>query len=540
VRGRLFLFLTLAFLLATSREPPWADAHVTYDTSQALVDRFELNVHLEAGPPWFYAHHDGKKYGVFPLGNVVAMAPSYVFYKLIRMVQGHSWADGPTGAPKPPVFPPGKPEPPELLPDRAVFAFACHLSPALMMAGACVLFFHLLRRRTSDRWALFGTLMLAFGTFVFIYARSPYSEALQTLAMMWLLERTLSQAESPTLNGLTWMGIAAGVLCNSKLVYVLLLPLCVGYLVYEWRRAGILSRALLRTPLAVFAFAEFAFLAVWHNRLKTGSWLDSGYQIKDGIFSGDLVAGLYGFLLSPGKSWFLYCPPLILGLLGLRTAWQRRRAETLLISSLVVMCLLFNAKFRHWHADYCWGPRHLVSATPLVMLLAFPWLPEAVSFSRARRWLLGAVVAAGISVQFLGAVFYWDHYIRVLIAVKDDTGAGGWFQENLSHGHYIPVFSPIRGHWWFLRHLLARDNDIGKDAPWKPVVPQPSHLEDAWSRVRVDWWLLNFTDAANRRQLAAASGLLAFFVAATSWAGARTLRTARDSERPSRRRSAHG
>src|SRR6185436_13923580 len=260
-----------------------------------------------------------------------------------------------------------------------------------------------------------------------------------------------------------------------------------------WRRAGILGRALRRTPLAVFAFAEFAFIAVWHNHLKTGSWVDSGYQIKDGIFSGDLVAGLYGFLLSPGKSWFLYCPPLILGLLGLGTAWRRRRAETVLIAGMVVICLVFNAKFRHWHADYCWGPRHLVAVTPLLLLLAFPWLPEALTRGTVnlRRWALGALLGAGLSVQLLGAVFYWDHYIRVLIAVKDDTGASGWFQENLSHGHYIPVFSPIRGHWWLLKHLWRGEADLDRDAPWKPVVPQPAHLEDAWTRVRVDWWILN-------------------------------------------------
>jgi hypothetical protein len=512
VRGRLFLFLTLAFLFVTSREPPWADAHVTYDTSQALVDRFELDVHLESGPTWFYAHNRGKKYGVFPLGNVVAMAPSYAFYKLLRIAQGHHWSDGPPGS-KPFVF--GEPIFIERFPERAVFAFACHLSPSLMMAGACVLFFHLLLLRTSRRWALLGTLALAFCTFVFSYARSPYSEALQTLAMMWLLERTLSQAESPSLSGLTWLGIAAGVLCNSKLVYVLVLPLVGAYLLYHWHRRGLLSYALRRAPLALFALAEFSFIALWHNRLKTGSWLDSGYQIKDGIFSGNLFAALYGFLLSPGKSWFLYCPPLVLGILGLRTAWLRRRSETLLIGGIIVVCLLFNAKFRHWHADYCWGPRHLVSITPLLFLLAFPWLPEAVGSSGLRRWALGLLLGAGLSMQLLGAAFYWDHYIRILISVKDDTGAAGWFQENLSHGHYLPVFSPIRGHWWLLKHVLRNDPDLDRDAPWKSVMPVPTRFEDAWGRVRFDWWVLNFTDNASKRQLTAAAAVFLLLGAAT-------------------------
>ena len=92
---------------------------------------------------------------------------------------------------------------------------------------------------------------------------------------------------------------------------------------------------------------------------------------------------------------------------------------------------------------------------------------------RLRRCALGALVAAGVAVQLLGASIYWDHYIRMLIAVKDQTGAGGWYQEHLSHGHYIPAFSPLRGQWWLLRHLIHDDPELDRDAPWKSVVPYP-------------------------------------------------------------------
>ena len=118
---RIFLFLFCAFMLLTSREPPWADAHVVYDTTRTLVDNARLDVRLESGPPWFYAHRDGKKYGVFPLGNVIAMVPSYVAYKLLR---AHPAA-----------------------PRQAAYALAAHVAPSLMMAAACVLFFVVARRR---------------------------------------------------------------------------------------------------------------------------------------------------------------------------------------------------------------------------------------------------------------------------------------------------------------------------------------------------------------------------------------------------------
>ncbi len=465
--ARVFVLLSLVFLLVTSREPPWADAHVTYDTTQALVDRGELDVHLESGPPWFYSIRNGRKYGVFPLGNVIAMVPSYLSYKALKHITA--------------------------FPDKPLFAFTCHLSPSLMMAGACAIFFHLLRRRgASARWALLLTIGLATSTLCFVYARSTYSESVQTLALMWLIERTLAQAERPTLAGLGWLGFAAGVLFNTKLVYALLLPFVAAYLIYEQRKS--IGGLLKRSPLAILVFAELVGVAIWHNYLKTGTLSDSGYRIRDGIFSGDLIAGLYGFVLSSGKSLFLYSPPLILTILGIGTAWRRRRAETAFFLSVIAVVMLFNAKFRHWHADYCWGPRHLVGIMPLFLLIAHPWIEEVVTRGRAslRRAALIALFSSGIAVQLLGASIYWDTYIRILIAVKDQTGAQGWFQENLSHGHYIPAFSPLRGQFWLLSHMVRNDSDLDRDAPWKSVIRQPANLDDGWGRLRFDWWAIDW------------------------------------------------
>jgi hypothetical protein len=363
------------------------------------------------------------------------------------------------------------------------------------MAGACALFFLLLRRRgASERWALFGTLTLGLSTFCFIYARVAYSEALQTLAMLWMVERTLAQGEEVTVAGLTWLAIACGLLVNTKLVYVLLLPFVAWYVIDRHARRGTLAHLWRALPLALVAFAELSLIALWHNQLKTGSIWDSGYQIKHGVFSGDLLPAIYGFTLSSGKSAFLYSPPILLGVFGVATAWRRRRAETALFLALIVTTVLFNSKFRHWHADYCWGPRHLVAITPLILMLAFPWLPEALHRGRRRfrQVTLGALVGLGLCVQLLGSSFYWDHYIRMLIAVKDETGAPGWFQENLSHGHYIPDFSPLRGNVWMLRHFRHDDPELDRDAPWKAVMPMPANLADGWQRMRLDWWGLDW------------------------------------------------
>jgi len=477
VQLRLFLLLASLFLLLTSREPPWADAHVVYDTTESFVEHHDFAVRLEGGPPWFYVRPNGAKtgpkFGVFPLGNVLAMVPSYLAYKALRVIPG--------------------------VPDRPLYATMCHLSPALLMAGACLLFYRLARRRLSshrdgERWAVSMTLMLATSTILFIYARSAYAEALQTFALTWLVERTLAAARKPTTLALGWVGVAAGVLISAKLVFILVLPLVAAYLVWVRVPYGDAKKLVLRSWLAVLEFSGFVALALWHNHMKTGSWLDSGYQMRGGLFSGDVIAAVHGFLLSPGKGMFWYSPPLVLGLIGLSTSLRRFRAETVLMLGIAISTILFNAKFRIWHADYCWGPRHLAPISPLVLLWSLPWLPEAMQRGRVRlrRAALRSLFAVGIAVQLLGASIYWDHYIRLLITLKDQTGASGWFKESLTQGHYIPVFSPLVGQAWLLGHLVRRDSDLDHDAPWKSILPQSANLSETWSRLRIDWWALEW------------------------------------------------
>lgn len=487
---RLFVVLACTFLLLTSREPPWADAHVVYDTAQSIVHRGELAVTLP-GPPQFFSYQNGHKYGVFPLGNVLAMVPGYVTFLGLSRTR--------------------------LFPAEPLFALCSHLMPALLMAAACVVFFGLAQRRgASSRLAAFLTLGCGLSTTCFSYARVPYSEALQSLFLLLLVGETLSAATRLSPAQMVRIGIYAGVLFNSKLVNALLLPLVPIYL--GWRelvsvgksRSEAVRRLILPFLISLLSFAPFVGLALWHNRVKTGSLLNTGYQIPHGVFSGDLWPGLYGFLLSTGKSVFLYSPPLVLLPFALGTAWRKQRAETAFLGAIVAVGLLWNAKFRHWHGDYCWGPRHLVPFLPVAMLLLLPWLNEALARGQVllRRRLVAALFVLGFCVQLLGAAFYWDHYIRMLIAIKDHSGASGWFQEQLGHGHYMPQFSPLRGHLWLLSHKLRGDADLSADAPWKLLVPQPVDLRPQYQALRFDWWLLDFAAGPARRQAPAALPLL--------------------------------
>jgi hypothetical protein len=188
---------------------------VVYDTTRSLLEHRSLDVHL-GGPPWFYSYRNGKQYGAFPLGNVVAMVPSYLFWGAMSATK--------------------------LFPKEPLYALCSHLSPALLMAGAAAVFFRMCRRRgAGERLAAGLALTLGLLTICFCYARSSYSEALQTFALLLWVDRTLTQGERMTTTGMLALGAYSGILLNTKLVYALVLPLAAIYLIERFvhaRRTG--------------------------------------------------------------------------------------------------------------------------------------------------------------------------------------------------------------------------------------------------------------------------------------------------------------
>jgi hypothetical protein len=140
------------------------------------------------------------------------------------------------------------------------------------------------------------------------------------------------------------------------------------------------------------------------------------------------------------------------------------------------------------------------------------------------------VIAFGITVQVLGASFYWDHWIRIAIHTHEAwlgnpdrrgarpplNGAGlcdGCFEDN--HGHdWLPPLSPIVGHAWLLRHVGDPWPVAQLDAPWRryTTIDMPG-VATYYGAARFDWWgLLWLSERHGTRPVGIA--LFGLFVAA--------------------------
>ncbi len=518
-RGALFLALFSFFLLSGGRERPYADATPMWEVAESIVRRGSLSIRT-AWPADLPRGRGGRIYAVAPLLQSLVHVPG-------------AWGRWALGKIAPATAPYSMP----------LFS---HLAPAALGAAACLTFWLLVGGLVGPLAAALSTGTLALGTYLWVYARSPYSEVLQATCFLLFLLALLRARAAPSTRSAVWLGAAAGALLASKLLYALALVggmawLAHGLLRAAWRRpvdlasapapaeaeataAGPGGRPALLAALRLFGWvalgmAPFVLLVLGYNYLRWGSWLEAGYALNTTpgrvmlpVFGESLPVGLAGLFLSPGKSFFLYSPPLLVGLLGLPRLYRRAPAVVAALALTALPVVLLYGKFLFWAGDYAWGPRYLVFLAPLLMVPAAVVLDDVLAATHRwwRRALLaglGLLAAVGIGVQVVGNSFIWDHHIRITrelseawlgrpnktgAAVPEREGLCGACFEDMHRQQWLPAFQPIAGHLWLLRHV-PRGHDWAtavKDTPWSRYTTVPFDVSGPYEAVRLDWWFL--------------------------------------------------
>jgi hypothetical protein len=536
-RGKAALFVAafLFFTVTGSRERPFADALPIWEVAESMVRRVSISIRT-SWPPNLPRGRDGRVYAVAPLIQSLVHVPG----------AAGRWALGKVA---PATAPHSVP-------------FFSHLAPAALGALTCLLFFLLAARFVRPLVAAVATAALAAGTSVWVYARSPYSEILQAACFLLFFLGLLRTRASPDPRNALWLGAAAGALVATKLVYLVAVLGGAAWLAWRLLR-GSEPRLEAGRLLRVFGWAAlgvlpFALMVVAHNIARWGSPFSSGYALAPtpGImrvapFGENMLVGLWGLFLSPGKSLFLYCPPLLLGLLGLPRLYRRAPEVVTAMALTVLPVVLLYSRLLFWAGDYAWGPRYLVFLVPLLLLPAAVLIEDLLAWealpSRAARWwrrlaLASAtmLVVLGIVVQVLGVSFIWDHHIRITreagdawlgtpnragASVPEQDGLCGACFEDMHRQQWLPPFQPIDSHRWLLRHIL-RGHDwktAEQDAPWKRHTTLPLDASNAYKDVRLDWWFLELRTV----NPALAITLLLAMAAAMGWACWRFAREVR-------------
>jgi 4-amino-4-deoxy-L-arabinose transferase-like glycosyltransferase len=224
--------------------------------------------------------------------------------------------------------------------------------------------------------------------------------------IVWAFASALRVRDGEDVRWLLATGVLGGMALVTRQSTVVMLP-------------GLFALAYFRTPqrsrfaAAVLGLAPFAAWQLYYNWLRTGdpfmpAVMLQQYAVTNELEPGGVVTGLIGLLLSPGKSLFVYSPPLLLALYGWWRLGRARRQVALAVAAMVIPFVVLHASVRNWAGDWGWGPRYMTSVVPLLMLGLTPIVALAVDHGhRSWRQALLVVAAVGIAFQTLALAANW-------------------------------------------------------------------------------------------------------------------------------------
>ena len=292
-------------------------------------------------------------------------------------------------------------------------------------ATAAILFLYALRLGYARDTALLTGVIFGIGTLAWPYARYLYSEPLMGLFLVMAAYFLLLFHQERRLLYLVGGGLAVGWATVTRLTNLVLVPVFFVYALWPFLSEYAQARKSANTPqpfrtilwyAITFALATGTCIVIigLYNFLRFQTPFRSGYADTAGFWT-PLAQGLYGLLLSPEKSLFLYAPILLLAPVSVPAFLKRHTKEGLLLLTLFIAPTLMFAKWMDWEGGLAWGPRYMVSLVPLLVLLSIPgvdWL-----LHRARwplRVVFWGLLLFSVAIQIFAASVHFGHYLRVV------------------------------------------------------------------------------------------------------------------------------
>lgn len=349
------------------------------------------------------------------------------------------------------------------------------LCPSLISAIGCVLVYGLGRRLGySERVSMGVSLVYGLCTMVWPYSKSLMSEGTLTVAILGGVYGAVSYAANRRQGWLLLSGACLGFAGLTKVISLGLVPLVVVYLLVSRD-----FRTSLRDFCLFFLPPLLLFLGIegWHNAVRYGGIWPSGYDKGWGAlgFSTPLYVGLWGLVASPGKSFLLYAPVCLLGIMSARAFFKRSRKEALLFLGIAVAYTLPHALWCLWAGDWAWGPRFLLVITPYVILPAGIFFGSWSMKSRVTKWVTVGLLVFSVWVQILGVSVHPFAFIQTRAGVVNKfvdlspmafTYAGAYCEDTFNH--FSPRFSHVAGNWWLFKHMVF-SYDLWSDSPWSQL-----------------------------------------------------------------------
>jgi len=382
-----------------------------------------------------------------------------------------------------------------LLPWLDTRAAAMLFNPLVTMATALCLYTLARWLAYKPRTAFVTALLYGAATFAISYVKTLFGEPLAALLLLGAVMAAYRYRQTGGWHALVLAGLCVGLMVGVNMVYGLVAVVVGVYIFAPPMPDAIAPRPYSRDwfgNLAAYAMPVLAVLALLglYNWARFGSPLDTGYHFASGEgFTKPLLEGIYGLMIGPYRGLFWYNPVLLLALPG--GLLLRRKSPRLagLIVALTTLQIASFAAWWSWDGGIVWGPRFLLTVTPLIALCLAP-LVEAAWEKRGLAVVVIGFATLSVGVQLLGTLYSFYPYIGYLYRgyyVADPPGLAPEVQTN-------PGLSAILG------HLALALNSWPLEPAWAANGVDAVHVLAALALVSLGCYLLlDATHATSRR-----------------------------------------
>ncbi|MDX2098887.1 MAG: hypothetical protein SFW36_14015 [Leptolyngbyaceae cyanobacterium bins.59] len=236
------------------------------------------------------------------------------------------------------------------------------------------IFYKILRNGFSQRMttSFFATFLLVFTTYFWTSSRDSFDGVLCSTLFTFSFFLLILYKEKPRSPFLIGSFICLGFCFITRISTIFLVIASFIYLFLILKNRFYWLEISKRMGYSVLTLLPFVIWQMWYNHLRTGYFYMSPVQTKqfatNNALDGNLLLGISGLLLSPGKSLFIYAPLLIISVILFKKFYQEYRKEAIYFLAVCLFWFLLHARLRSWYGAWGWGPRHFITILPVLFL----------------------------------------------------------------------------------------------------------------------------------------------------------------------------
>lgn len=378
--------------------------------------------------------NNGERFSPTGLGYSIALLPAVIAEDIILKISGADFIT---------AFP--------LNSDWPVLLFASFTNSVFGALLTVTMYLLFRSYKITHKSSIFLSFVTIVATNLFPYTKHTMAHMMQisffVLSFFFLRKALISKTNWLFLFSGSAFGVAL-VSYNPTFIYPVI-PFGVYYIFLKGPNIKKLPEIIKDLSLIALGVLPFYLIYNWFNWTRFGNAVSTGYGEFDVLFfllppAYIIYEGIWSVLLSPGRSFFLYSPILLITFLF----WTKlKKPYTPEVVSFIILFLIYiyltavlqgGIDYPVWHGESSWGPRYLTPLIPFLMILVGLIYSK---MSKVTRYLIFApLVFLGIYIQLLGIIFPYQIKFAGLMS---DVFFNGRNFNVYEYANQIPRYSPV-------------------------------------------------------------------------------------------------